>query len=514
MSAKKQTANKKEYSPFCHFKALLPVMSGILIILSYPKFNYDFLAWVALTPLFIYVLKSSGGAKAFWGGYLCGFVAYCGLLYWIYPTMIAGGIQSYVAVLGLVLLSLLLGLEFGFLAWFGNFVRRTGYGAFPVLIACALACIEWLKITVNLKAVWFPWFTLAYTQWNRPELIQISSITGLYGLSWAICFTSALIACLICGRYSFLRRITGVCPSIFIIGGIWFYGNHSLANENAGDKEITLSVAMLQPCVDLYDKWDVEKEKNIKGELAELVQAAGKKDLILWPENALPGWIDNPEYSMWLSAFSKLYGSTHIVGSVSRGDGKRVSACLVTPEGSKQDYHKRILVPFGEYVPLREILGKFIEPIAALGEFKPGGIKQSLMTVKGVKIAPTICYESIFPFLYSSDAERGADLFVNITNDGWYLDTAAPHQHLIAGIFRAVETGKPILRAANNGISAYISPKGIIEASLNLNEKGLLETEITVNPDLPKTLYVQYGNAFVYLCLMLCMAFTVSLIFL
>jgi apolipoprotein N-acyltransferase len=203
------------------------------------------------------------------------------------------------------------------------------------------------------------------------------------------------------------------------------------------------------------------------------------------------------------------------VGSVSRGDGRRVAAFLVGPDGGQQaEYHKRVLVPFGEYVPMRELLGKFIEPVAALGEFVPGNITQPLMEFRGLHVAPTICYESIFPFLYRGDALRGADLFVNITNDGWYLDTAAPRQHLLVNVFRAVETRRPVLRAANNGISAYIDPYGRIQKLLPLNDVGVLAARVAVNPGAPQSFYVRNGDLTVYGCIMLCAAFLLAVMFL
>ena len=162
---------------------------------------------------------------------------------------------------------------------------------------------------------------------------------------------------------------------------------------------------------------------------------------------------------------------------------------------------------------MRSILGKYIKTIAMLGEFKPGVLKQHFMPLKDLKIAPTICYESIFPFLYASDADRGADMFVNMTNDGWYLETSAPYQHLAALTFRAAETRRPILRAANNGISAVINDRGVIEKYMPLNEEGTLLAQVQVPQGQAKSIYVQYGNLFAGLCLMLCLAFTVSLMF-
>ena len=513
--ADKNRASMRKTARFLRILPWLALpLTPVLLVLSYPKFEYNWLAWLALTPFAFFVLRAKKWKSLVSGSFLCGFLSYAGLLYWIYPTMRAGGVQSYFSVLGLVLLAALMSLDFIAVGAFGFFVRRVGNGIFPLLFASGWVCMEWLKISISQKAISFPWFILAYSQWQQPEFIQISSITGVYGLSWALCFSSALLAAIALRKEPFYKRIFGFLPAVLAAGGIWIFGMAMSSPEMASDKTIKVQAALLQPCINLYEKWDPARENEIRQKLGSMVSKLKHKDLVLWPENALPGWIDDPKYALWLDGMSKVYFSSHIVGSVSRGDGKRVAACLITPEGPGPDYHKRILVPFGEYVPFRNVLGKFIGTVAALGEFKPGSMKQSLMQLKGLKIAPTICYESIFPFLYSSDAERGADVFVNITNDGWYLDTSAPYQHLAALVFRAAETRRPILRAANNGISAVINSNGTITASKPLNEEGVLEASVDIPYGQPLSFYVKYGNVFAGLCLLFCLAFAVTLVFL
>lgn len=510
----KHSTAKKTAKFFRILPWLLLPLTPIFLTLSYPKFTYSWLAWIALAPFSYFVLKAKSRKQAFWGSFLCGFLSYLGLLYWVYPTMRAGEVPVPFAVLGLVLLCCLMSLDFIITGAFGFFVRRTGTGAFPLLFSSAWVSMEWIKIIINLKAISFPWFILAYSQWEHPEFMQISSIIGSYGLSWAICFTGTLLTTVILRKEAFYKKILGMFPAFILIGGLFIYGKAVISPEmQPQSKTVSLDVAILQPCISLYDKWNEAKEAAIAQKLTAMAAEAKGKDLVLWPENALPGWIDDPKYSLMTDALAKIYKSNHILGSVSRGDGKRVAAFLITPDGPGPDYHKRILVPFGEYVPMRSILGKYISTIAMLGEFKPGVMKQHFMQLKDLKIAPTICYESIFPFLYSSDADRGADIFVNLTNDGWYLETSAPYQHLAALTFRAVETRRPILRAANNGISAVINDRGVIEKYMPLNEEGTLNTKVQVPQEQPKSIYVQYGNLFTGLCLMLCLAFTVSLIF-
>ncbi len=449
------------------------------------------------------------------GGFGAGFLFYLGLLYWIYPTMRAGGVEPAVSALGLVLLAALLSLEFGLMAAFGYYLKKAGSGAWPYVFAAGWALMEWAKVSVNIKAVWFPWFTLAYTQWQYAPLIQVAAITGLYGLSWAVCFTGALAGAAAQRRERPLGAALSLLPAALVIGGLWFYGSGVLKKIPPPGGGVVLKTALLQPSIDLYDKWDPNRAGEIEARIEGLVKSAGRADLVVWPENALPGWIEDKHWGGWVSRLAREGQAYNLVGSVSRGDGRRVSAFLIDPAGAPAaDYNKRVLVPFGEYVPLRGLLGKYIGPVAALGEFFPGYSGQRLMDVKGVKISPVICYESVFSYLFRNDAARGANLFVNITNDGWYLDTAAPYQHLLANVFRAVETRRPVLRAANNGISAYIDPYGRILSRLPLNQTGVLRAAPEIDSAADKSFYVLNGDLFIYACLMLCAAFLLAVMFL
>ncbi|PIU20074.1 MAG: apolipoprotein N-acyltransferase [Elusimicrobia bacterium CG08_land_8_20_14_0_20_59_10] len=491
--------------------ATFPLLTSVLLILSYPGFNQGWLAWLAMAPLSWHILNSKTVKAALAGGLGAGFFFYLGILYWIYPTMRAGGVEPAVSALGLVLLAGWLSLEFAAASCFGYCLKMSGGAAFPCVFASGWALMEWAKVTVNLKAVWFPWFTLGYTQWRYTELIQVVSLTGIYGLSWAVCFTGALIGALVYRRQKPLNTALSLAPAVLIIGGLWLYGRAAIPAVVPGQK--SLKAALLQPSIDLYAKWDRRYADEIEAKLEGLVKGSGKPDLVIWPENSLPGWIEDKHYGDWVSRLARETGASQLVGSISRGDGRRVAVFHIDPAGAQQaEYFKRVLVPFGEYVPLRGLLGKFIEPVAAMGEFFPGALKQPLMEIKGIKTAPVICYESVFPYLFRSDARRGAQLFVNITNDGWYLDTAAPAQHLLVNVFRAVETRRPVLRAANNGISAYIDPYGRIKNRLELNAVGVLSVEPETDPAAPQSFYTANGDLFIYACGMICLAFLLAVL--
>lgn len=483
----------------------LPALTSLLLVLSYPKFNLGFLAWAALTPLAFSIFKSRSRQEAFLKGTLSGFLFYAGILYWIYFTMRAGGVGFGVSVLGWLGLSLILSLEFAAVSFFGFYLSKTGLAVFPYVFACLWTTMEWIKMWLSAEAVWFPWFMLGYTQWEYPVLIQICSLFGVSAISFALAFSGALLGMAFVRREKFSRKALKFIPLAVLISSLWIYGGKRLAERTP--PRFALRAAILQPSIDFYKKWDEKYVAWIEKRIEGLFDRVNSADLIIWPENALPGWIDDEKYSGWIKKLAAASEASNIVGSVSLFEGKHVSSFLINEKGERiADYHKRELVPFGEYVPMKGLLGKFVEPVAELGEFRPGKRRQNLFEVRDVKIANFICYESIFPFLLYADASKGAGLFVNITNDGWYLDTAAPYQHFIVNVFRAVENGKPVLRAANNGISAYINPWGIVMDKLDINEYSVLEADV----EIPESETVNRSEGFYLICLMITAAFLIA----
>jgi len=395
--------------------------------------------------------------------------------------MRAGGVAPAVSFVGLIALSLVMSSEFVVVSLFGFYLKKAGRFVWPFGFAAGWALLEYGKVLFSLKAVWFPWFMLGYTQWEYPTVIQVVSLTGVYGLSAAVCFTGALAGTIDLARAGVRDSLIRSSPAMLVAVLIWGYGRYELADASARVPERFLNVALLQPSINLYDKWDAAKAAGIRRGIEVMLDGIKGADLIVWPENALPGWIEEPLYSGWLRTISGKNRTFNIVGSVSRGDGRHVSAFLLDGRGEIiTSYDKRQLVPFGEYVPMRDLLGKYIEPVASLGEFQEGALKQGLFDLKGLKLGVAVCYESIFPYLFVIDSASGADVFVNITNDGWYLDTAAPYQHFLANIFRAVETRRPVARAANNGISAVIDPWGRVLAKKGLNEYGVLAAKVPI----------------------------------
>jgi len=502
------------FVPLPSLLSFLPLLTSVLLVLSYPKFNQGWLAWFALAPLSAALWRAKSLKAALFSGLAAGFFFYLGILYWIYPTMRAGGVNAPVSLAGWAALSLVLSAEFMAVSAFGFWFKKAGRAAWPWVFAAVWTLMEWGKVALTLKGVWFPWFMLGYTQWQYAWPVQLVSVTGVYGLSFAVCFSGALFGCCLLREGSLRGKFYGFLPALVLAAGLFSFGAWELQKAGESRPSSYISVALLQPSIDLYRKWDVKYARWTEERIEGLLPRAEEPRLIVWPENALPGWIDEPDCRAWLKKTAARPGTFSVVGSVSQGDGKHVAAFLLDEKGEIADYYyKRRLVPFGEYVPLRELLGKYVSVISDLGEFEEGTRSQGVFTAGGVKIGAGICYESVFPYLARSDVSKGAQLLVNITNDGWYLDTAAPYQHFLVNVFRAAENRRPLVRAANNGISALIDPWGRISAKTALDEYTVLNVKAPLYADPGKTVYGEHGDWFCVLCLMVFAAFLIAMIF-
>ena len=228
--------------------------------------------------------------------------------------------------------------------------------------------------------------------------------------------------------------------------------------------------------------------------------------LAVWPESAVPGALTDQYYFDLFRQIGQQSGAYQMVGSNIFSDEDRpyVGAYLLTPQGDGLSAYRKIkLVPFGEFIPLERLLKYIVKDIDVMGElgsFQPGPLNQPLLDAGGVKLGSTVCYESIFPQLWREQAKNGAQLFVNITNDAWFFDTAAPYQHLAVNVLRAVENGLPVLRAANTGFSAYIDAFGNLKNRSSLFEQTIVTARVPLSVRGKSTFYVEWGDWFAWLC--------------
>ena len=485
-----------------NYQTFLAILSGILLFLSFPKFGNKIFAWFSLTPLILSILffPQINVKKVLFLSFVSGIIAYCGILYWIIPTFVVAGEHWIFGVLSVLVLSIYCSI-FIVLFCLSIYFYKQVFSKYNILIIFSLSSfwvlLEYLR---SILFSGFPWMLLGYSQYENLPIIQIAEYLGVYGISFIIIFVNIFFAVkifdFIVNKKSISLLIKNVCIIVAIYLLFYFYGiNRIKVIEKyiQGKSEDNFSIVLLQGNIDQYKKWDENYKHEIMQRYTSLVMKSyyqiinenkNNKVLFIWPESSVPGWLfeDKVLYD-WILNLVKVTNinlcSYHIVGTVRMGkfyDCYYNSAVLLTCNKHKLEikkiYDKIHLVPFGEYVPLRSILGKFIKTVNELGEFTSGKEFTVFEIDKNTKFSVLICYESIFPELVCKFVNSGAKFLVNITNDAWFLTTSAPYQHFIFNIFRSIENRCFLLRAANTGISGIISPTGKVLLKTNLFEEG------------------------------------------
>lgn len=488
-------------------------MSGVLLFLSFPKFDLHYLIWISLIPL-LFALRGKNFSEAFLAGFITGFVYNTGIIYWVtFVVVHYGYLPLSIGIFVMLLLSCYLSFYVALFAFGVVFLKKRGIG--EIISAPLLWTI--LEYAKSHLLTGFPWENLAHSLHGQLSFIQIADITGIYGITFLIVFINCLLFDLVTvkGRKVIVSELL---VGVILVGAVLGYGFYRVSDiEKAAKNTDPVSVSLIQGNIDQSVKWDPLfqlKTLNLYQRLS-IEAAESKPQIIVWPETAAPFFFqDNNHKRDYVLDLAETTGSYLLFGSPSyeRKEGKNYllnSAYLVSP--SKEivgRYDKVHLVPFGEYVPLKEFLFFIDKLVAGAGDFIPGDGFSPLM-MEGKKAGVLICYEGIFPEIAREYKKNDADLFVNITNDAWYGRTSAPYQHLSMIVFRAVENRLPIVRAANTGISAIINPTGKVVSKTEIFEQAVLNGNVRiVDYD---TFYTRYGDLFVYICIAFMIAiFTVS----
>jgi len=473
-------------------RLLASILSGLLYGLSQPGPNLWPLAWVCLIPL-LYALEGRDSKERLLLGLASGCVAYLTCCYWIIVAVNKyGGISLVGSVAILLLLCLYLGSYWALFSALSFAFKEKGIQR-VLFSSCLWTVLEYLR---GHLLTGFPWALLAHSQWEFVPLLQVSEIIGAYGLSFVLAFVNlALYQCLKEPR-QWAVPLTAFIVVIIVV----LYGHLRLKTLSVCPE---LKVGIVQGNVEQGVKWEGEMKKKIL-ELhrkLSLCLLPERPDLLIWPETAFPGYWPLDPLSSVPEEVAKETQNWLLFGAL-RQEGHRTfnSAFLLSPEGRLVGLYDKVhLVPFGEYLPLRATLERLFGQLreAVPGDISPGESIKVLPFPHG-RFSVLICFEIIFPELAREAVRKGAEFLVTITNDAWFGRTSAPYQHLAQAVFRAVETRRWVLRAANTGISAVIDPLG-----RKRKETGLFQTEAFVSPfGLMKgvTPYVRFGDMLIWAC--------------
>lgn len=509
---------------------VLAIAGAGMMVLSWPDFDFEFLAFAALAPLLVR-LPDIPTRNAFLCSLVWAFFYNLGCIYWLFP----------VAGLGTVGLALLFSFPpaicLSIVRWVIQRKPRFGWLLLPFL---------WTSIEYSQASfpVTFPWFLLGNSQYLNP-ITQVSSITGIYGMSFLIMATNVCLAVWV-RKYvqrkdrERVSRVTGIVTICFVLmlTCLFVWGRARKAQSASGEPA---SIALLQGNYDHLDKWNQKNLSRILNDYSELSEKAGRQqpDLVVWPETAIPQIINTDttppdENEGWLRQNSRriveesvlLSGSFSLVGALRAPsdpdtEGNYNTSYLFDKGGklTEQEYYKRNRVPFGEYVPLNKILF-FVDIVSAGAAIFLKGERETVFEIpwseRSLKFGVLICYESLFPHMGREHVANGADLLVVTSNDSWYGKTTMPHQIAALAVIRAIESGVPMVRSANTGLTLWCDARGNIQEVLK-DEQGeslFVKGYLMAHPRMENlnTAYVRYGDAFAWLCVTVSAAILMSMI--
>ncbi|WP_212733235.1 apolipoprotein N-acyltransferase [Terriglobus roseus] len=469
------------------------------------------LSWFALIPL-LWMLLSAGAAwtmrQAALVGYLNGVLWYLGTCYWIYFTMHQyGGMAVPVAMLVMLLFCMYLALYHALFAVLLHMVRRAG-----AVYALMAAPFLWIAVELaRARVTSFPWNLLGYSQVDNAVLASLAPVTGVYGLSFVLAAGNAAIAAAIVLPRRRVATTVALVAAV-IATGVQNFGWMMQAPIRHGSQKAVL----LQPNLSVTGGESADAGTLARSSAGLSLQASVLDDsparVILWPESPSPFDTQKPGF---VSTVSGLASETHApvisgaVGyvqdpSIQRGYRVYNSALLFKPgSGYAARYDKIHLVPFGEFVPYANLFSFASGLTQAVGTFDRGSSRATI-DADGHRYGVFLCYESIFSDEIRQFARNGAEVLVNLSDDGWYGDTSAPFQHLNMARMRAIENRRWLLRDTNNGITASIDPNGRVVETMQRNQRGAVAVHFDYLSD--KTFYTLHGDLFAYACTLFAIA--------
>lgn len=454
--------------------------SGGLLALAFPRPELSLLAWVALVPLLLVMER-----RSFRAGFTAGLVFFAAILYWVNIVMTTyGHLHPVLSALAWLLLSAYLALFFAAATWAACRLRAVCGYPLTLTLPVLWVALEFLR---GLLLTGFPWALLGYSQHNHLTLVQSADLFGVYGLSYLLVLSNAVVAEWLLARRRPQRHrpVVAALVAVALIVSALGYGAWRL-QQSADSRDDRLRIALVQGNIPQDVKWLPEFQEETVRIYRDLSHRAARADtpgLIIWPEAATPFYYqDATPLSAAVAAIPRETGAALLFGSPAyfrEPGGIRYlnSAFLLDSTGREKGRSDKVhLVPFGEYVPLKRFLPFIDKLVVGIGDFSPGTI--SPLPLNGHSLGVLVCYEAIFPELAREWVRQGSDLLVNITNDAWFGNSSAPWQHLSMVRFRAVENRIWIARAANTGISAFITPTGEVLAATNLFEPATAAVEI------------------------------------
>ncbi|HKH98434.1 MAG TPA: apolipoprotein N-acyltransferase [Candidatus Sulfotelmatobacter sp.] len=503
---------------------LLVILSAVLQVLIFPLPGLYVLSWVALTPLILALLRArpagvlevadsvrlrpASPGQAFLLSYVCGILCYAGTCYWIYDTMRQyGGLSAPMAALVLFLFCCYLGLYHGLFGLLLSLLVGPGRDYRRVLVT---APFLWVAVELaRTRVTGFPWNLLGIAQVDNVALSRIAAWTGVYGISFEIVLVNvALAAAFLVPREKRGAMLTAALAAAAVLQAGRLIDAPAASADHAA--------LLVQPNIPVAADWTPAYFQQTLTELTDLsVKSAASQptnslsttniNLIVWPESPAPFFDNDARFRSAIGDMAlqtRSWTVTGVIGTAPRVAGEAPpvfnSAALVSPSADwKARYDKAHLVPFGEYLPFPSLFSFAGGLTKEVGEFQHGASRAPL-DAGGEQLGVFICYESVFPDEVRQFADQGAQVLVNISNDGWYGDSGAWAQHLNQTRMRAIENNRWLLSATDTGVTASIDPWGRVAARIPRKERAALVAPYALTSI--TTFYTRHGDWFAYAC--------------
>jgi apolipoprotein N-acyltransferase len=485
---------------------LLSALSGVLLVLIFPRYNLEVLAWFSFIPLFS-AIEEKTPQHAAMSGFITGLVFYALALNWINNTLINyGNLSQVVSFMVLGLLAAYLSFYTALFCYLIRSICKDNQVLIFLFAPVLWTGLEYIRSTHSEYG--FSWLGLGYSQFQTLPIIQMAEFTGVYGVSWLIMLVNVglYLSWKTWRRNSSINIGARFLSITVLVMALWGgYGSLALYRVTHTPR---LKIAMVQGNVEQFMKWNPVYQKVVMSKYRDLTikVAKSKPQLIVWPETSMPFLFNqHATGTNFIKDLARQTQTPILFGSPYQANkgGDTIhynSAYLVSESGNiKGRYDKIHLVPFGEFVPFRKLLFFVEKMVEMIGDFGRG-TEATLFDVAGQKAGVSICYEMIFPDLMRQAVKNGANFLINITNDAWFGNSAASYQHMSMGVLRAVENRVPIVRTANTGISGSITAHGKIKDETQLFVEVAKITEITPR-QVGLTFYSSYGDVFSLLCL-------------
>jgi apolipoprotein N-acyltransferase len=481
---------------------ILSVLSAVLLVLLYPRFNYVWLAPVALTPLLVACVRERSWKWRAAFGYAAGVVYWFGLCNWIQWTLAQhAGVSGLVAWLLFALFCLAKAAQMAVFAALAGPVLRT-----PI----AVPAVAGLWVAIERTHPWtgFEWLNLGNAGSDLTVPLRLAPITGVWGLSFVFAMLSAAVALIV------TRRFFRAGPP-FQTAWLLLLPLLMLLPEAPRFERGNVGAVVVQPNLDDETQWTADLLRRTEDRMAVLsvsallrpgaASAGDAASIIVWPEAPAPFYASDREFLSFAESIAKNSHAALLAGVVGKTlSGEPLnSALLIDAEGSvKSRYDKVNLVPFGEFVPWP--FGLVVDKVSKeAGDFAAGR-NAVVSNLHGHRIGTFICYESVFPSYIRRFAASGAEALFNLSNDGWFGKSQARYQHLQIVRMRAAENARWIIRATNDGITAVIDPAGRLVNELPEYREISGRLRFRYRDGL--TVYVRFGDWFVVVCALIAAA--------